>query len=267
MADLHGLTANSNLTFSRSLGAGGYGSGIGVPVDMWNIPSMYGRQPFDINWIYNLSMYYRPKMFKSSGGVLRQLTGGWGFAPLFTAQSGAPLGVTSSSNCQSFGQANCSYLGGTEQAIAIGPVNGGNEAHYGVSSNGVAGQNGNASRGGSGLNMFADPSAVFSNFRRDILGVDTRVGGAGPLRGFPTWNLDFAVMKDIKIRESIGATLSFQFVNVLNHFQPANPSLSIDNPGSFGVVTTQANAPRQIEFGLKLFWFARPLLDTVPPPR
>ncbi len=254
MTDLHGLTATSNLTFSRSLGTGGYGSGIGVPVDMWNISAMYGRQPFDINWLYNLSMYYRPTVFKSYRGVLGRLTDGWGFAPLFTAQSGAPLGVGSSSNCQSFGQANCSYLGGTEQAVAIGPVTGGNAAHYGVVSTGVAGQNGNPSRGGSGMNMFADPSAVYSNFRRVILGVDTRNGGAGPLRGFPTWNLDLAVMKDIRIREGIGATLSFQFVNVLNHFQPANPSLSIDNPGNFGVITSQANAPRQMEFGLRIFF-------------
>ena len=160
----------------------------------------------------------------------------------------------SSSNCQSFGQANCGYLGGTEQAVAIGPVTGGNAAHYNVVSTGVAGQNGNPSRGGSGMNLFEDPSAVFSNFRRMTLGVDTRNGGAGPLRGFPTWNLDLAVMKDIKIRESIGMTLSFQFVNVLNHFQPANPGLSIDNPGSFGVITGQANAPRQMEFGLRLFF-------------
>ncbi len=254
MNDLHGLTATSNLTFSRALGTGGYGSGIGVPMDMWNIPGMYGRQPFDINWVYNLSMYYRPAFFKSQRGLLRHLVGEWGFAPLFTAQSGAPLGVGSSSNCQSFGQANCGYLGGTEQAVAIGPVTGGNAAHYNVVSTGVAGQNGNPSRGGSGMNLFEDPSAVFSNFRRMTLGVDTRNGGAGPLRGFPTWNLDLAVMKDIKVRESIGMTLSFQFVNVLNHFQPANPGLSIDNPGSFGVITSQANAPRQMEFGLRLFF-------------
>jgi hypothetical protein len=40
----------------------------------------------------------------------------------------------------------------------------------------------------------------------------------------------------------------------LNHFQPANPSLNIDSPGSFGVVTGQANTPRQMEFGLRLFF-------------
>ena len=60
--------------------------------------------------------------------------------------------------------------------------------------------------------------------------------------------------KDIRIREGIGATLSFQFINVLNHYQPANPSLNLDSPGSFGVITGQAGTPRQMEFGLRLFF-------------
>ncbi len=63
-----------------------------------------------------------------------------------------------------------------------------------------------------------------------------------------------SINKDIHIREGMGATLSFQFVNVLNHFQPANPSLNIDSPASFGVVTGQSNTPRQMEFGLRIFF-------------
>ena len=43
-----------------------------------------------------------------------------------------------------------------------------------------------------------------------------------------------------------------EFANVLNHFQPGTPSLNLDSPQSFGHITTQANTPRQIEFGLKL---------------
>src|SRR5262249_15624735 len=77
MNDFHGVSASSNLTFSRSLGTGGFGSGIGVPMDLWNVAGNYGRQPFDINWIYNLSMYYSPKMFRTQRGALRHVLGGW----------------------------------------------------------------------------------------------------------------------------------------------------------------------------------------------
>src|SRR3982751_857514 len=200
-------------------------------------------------------MSYRPPIYKSQRGWVGKFAGGWIFAPLFTAQSGAPLSVLSNTSCQSYGEMNCSYFSQYyEQAVPITPYTGGNSAHYNVVSTGAAGQNGNPDRGGTGLNLFADPSAAYSGFRRIILGVDSRSGGGGPLRGFPTWNLDMAVMKDIRIKESIGATLSFQFVNILNHFQPANPGLNIDSPAAFGVITSQANSPRQIELGLRIFF-------------
>jgi hypothetical protein len=167
--------------------------------------------------------------------------GGWALAPLFTASSGVPIKVTSNSSTG-------------ENAVALAPYTGGGSAHYNVVSTGVAGFAGNASTGGSGINLFGDPGAVYSGFRRWVFGVDGQSGGAGPIRGFPTWNLDLSVTKDVRFRERIGATLSFQFVNVLNHFQPANPGLNIDSPASFGVVTGQSNNPRQMEFGLRIFF-------------
>jgi len=55
----------------------------------------------------------------------------------------------------------------------------------------------------------------------------------------------------------MGLTFTAQFSNIMNHFQPGSTSpassfLSIDNPTTFGVINTQANTPRQIEFGLRL---------------
>jgi hypothetical protein len=62
------------------------------------------------------------------------------------------------------------------------------------------------------------------------------------------------VSKDFRIplREGMGLTFNAQFLNMLNHFQPGTPSLNIDSPTTFGVITTQANTPRQMEFGLRL---------------
>ena len=45
-----------------------------------------------------------------------------------------------------------------------------------------------------------------------------------------------------------------QLTNVLNHFQPVNPALNIDSPGNFGVINGQSNTPRQMEFGIRLFF-------------
>jgi hypothetical protein len=84
------------------------------------------------------------------------------------------------------------------------------------------------------------------------LGQDVNQSGAGIIRGLPTWNLDVALHKQIRIRENFGAMLMFQFTNVFNHFQALNPGLNIDSPQTWGVITTQANTPRQTEFGLRL---------------
>src|SRR5581483_3017413 len=162
--DWHGITATSNLTFSRSLGTGGF-TQAGVPsiLDNWNMQAMYGPQPFDMKWVYNILMLYRPSVFKAQHGMLRHLLDGWSLAPLFTAQSGAPLPVIISggtgTGCQSFGEMDCTSVGtgNHENAVALAPYTGGNSAHYNVVSNGVAGTAGNPSNGGSGINMFADP--------------------------------------------------------------------------------------------------------------
>ncbi len=236
-------------------------------LDPFNLNSMYGPQPFDVPLVYNLSIVYQPKLFPDRK-LLRSLLGGWSFAPLFTAQSGVPLEVNinggGTSDCQSFGESNCSSDSTTENAVLLSPYKGGSSAHTNVvGTNGVA-TSGNASSGGSGLNIFANPAAVYSQFGRLVLGLNGSGGGAGVLRNLPTWNLDMQVSKEfiLPFREGMGLTFNAQFSNLLNHFQPAftagstvNGSttyLNIDSPQNFGVLTQQGNTPRQIEFGLRL---------------
>ena len=119
------------------------------------------------------------------------------------------------------------------------------------------------------IHIFGDPAATYALFRPPILGVDTTGGGAGVLRGFPSWSLDGTLSKEIRASERFGATLIIQVTNVLNHFQPENPTLNINSPQTWGVVTDQSTVgslsgiggtargvptinPRQMEFGLRL---------------
>jgi hypothetical protein len=62
------------------------------------------------------------------------------------------------------------------------------------------------------------------------------------------------VSKQIKVREQVSFSLMFQFTNILNHFQPANPTVSIDSLASFGVVTNNTTnpGPRKIQFGMRI---------------
>jgi hypothetical protein len=164
--------------------------------------------------------------------LVTRVRGGWTIAPLFTAQSGQPLeisvGTGSNINAQAFGEVygnNNSAL--YENAVAIAPFTGGNSAH-----NNVAPCNGAGTSGNSVLNMFASPCTVYNEFRPPVLGIDTNTSGAGVIRNFPTCNLDATLPKDFRASERVGATLTFQFVNLLNHFQPAlstaaTPTLNI----------------------------------------
>jgi len=237
-------------------GASAQSSSSQTVVDPWNLQESYGPQPFDIRFVYNLAILYHLPFYKTQRGLAGRILGGWSIAPLFTAQSGAPLevsiGTGSNADAQSFGEEYGNSNSAYENAVLIAPYTGGNSLHENVVVASGAGANGNASNGGSGLNLFANPNATYADFRRLILGLDTTGGGAGVLRGLPTWNLDATASKDFRINERIGATVIIQVTNTLNHFQASNPSLNIDSPQTWGVITGQANTPRQMEFGLRI---------------
>src|SRR5437867_11419140 len=103
------------------------------------------------------------------------------------------------------------------------------------------------------FNLFADSASVYAKFRRCILGIETSCGAVGNLRGLNRWNMDATLAKDIKFTERVGATFTVQFTNVLNHFQPSDPSsLSLTSASSFGRITGAVYAARQMELGLRI---------------
>ncbi|HLK66979.1 MAG TPA: carboxypeptidase regulatory-like domain-containing protein [Bryobacteraceae bacterium] len=263
----HGLTAISNFTFGRSLGTSQLAqyNSASTPLSIYDLQASYGPQNFDIKFLYNLSMYYQPPWYRNQRGVLGHILGGWTFSPLFTAQSGSGTGVGysegSGNGTQAFGEVSTgSGTGSTsEAATGFSKYTGTTSVKYNIY--GDTGTNvwqgtqsvGTKTSGTYGLNMFSDPGQVYGEFRPCVLGFDTSCGGYYSLRGLPTWNLDLAVVKDIGVyKERVGTTLFFQFTNVLNHFQPSGPSLSLTSPTTFGQITGQANTPRNMEFGLRI---------------
>jgi hypothetical protein len=243
-SDWHGITATSNLTFSRSLGNGGTTQNGITSTDTFNRDVDYRPLTQDIPWVYNAYAFYALPYYRTQKSVAARVFGGWSLAPLFRAQSGQPLCV--GTGAESMG----GWAGGC--AVGLSQYTSGNTAYKNLETPGNAGRDGNPSRGGSGINMFDNPQAVYEQFRPMVLGLDGRFGGM--LRGFPRWNLDMAVKKTILFKEGIGATLSFEFLNLFNHFAPADPALNYFAPTSFGVVTGQATEPRRINLGLRIFF-------------
>jgi hypothetical protein len=263
--DWHGITARSNFTYGKALGDGSVvqaSSSITVPNPYnSNTFGTYGTQPFDVKYTYSLLVLAQDPWFKSQQGVLGRVAGGWTLSPLFTARTGLPLRVLDNNNeSQAFGEGvnDGSYTGQYENAVLSQAFTGGNSLNYNLQKvTGTANPSSVATSGTTALNLFANPVATFNQFRQPILGLDTNSGGDGPIRGFGFWNLDLTLSKNVRIAERINGTIIIQMVNVLNHFVPADPGVSLASPTSFGVVTNQYTQPngtqaRWMEFGLRL---------------
>jgi hypothetical protein len=261
-----GLTVNTNFTWSRSMGTQFYAqanNGInpnnGYDFKNWG---SYGPQPYDIRFVYNLQALYQLPFYKGQHGFVGRALGGWAVAPFFYIRSGYPLFVYTDGNCsdESFGQGNCSSGNLPTNAVLLSKYTGGASRHTGVTGS----VNGTPLNGS--MNLFADPQAVYNQFRPFILGVDgPNGGGGGPLRGLSQWNLDLTVSKEIKFTERFAARFIATFSNLTNHPQLHDPYLDLQDPGNFGVISgspfglaTQSGSngggasPRQIEFGLRI---------------
>ena len=65
--------------------------------------------------------------------------------------------------------------------------------------------------------------------------------------------------KNFRVTERVSTEAQIIFTNVLNHFQPADPSfagdnIDLQNPANFGNIPGQSNAPRSMEFGLRVIF-------------
>lgn len=256
MRNWHGVTMQHNFTWSKSLGTGAVvqASSEYTPNDPFNLGAMYGEQNWDRRLVYNTFIVAQEPWFKNESGLLGRVAGGWQFAPIFTAGSGAPVYCNTLTDGQSWGAGDATNYFDNEQCVFTSPYNAGHSAHYGVAggTDNYGNSVGTATAGGipsQQINMFSNPTSVWQQVRAPILGIDTKNPGQGPFMGLPYWNVDAELKKDIRIAET--ATFEFTFIttNLFNHNVFLNPSLSLSSPGSWGVLNTQGNNNRQMEFG------------------
>jgi len=252
----HGLMFNTNLTWSKTLSTVGINQEYtqANPSVPFNLRYDYGPAPFDTRFVLNvLGTYDLPfgkgRRFATSNAILDRVIGGWSFSPIFTANSGLVM-ETYTGSCDEFGQGNTPFCSGVALTRPASTYS--TSPHYNVAgSNGIGTQ-------GYGVNLFANPEAVYNSLEPIVLGINGRANDLGPLYGQHRWNLDFTISKTTRITERIGTIFYAQFFNALNHMEFQDPgqygSAGIDllNPGAFGVLNAQYNKPRQMEFGLRV---------------
>lgn len=253
----HGLTFTANYTYSKTLdndqlnqNNAGYYQNSFFPGAEYG-PSVYDRRSvFNGYYVYDLPTGKGHRF--STGNWLDRVIGGWYTSGIVSAWTGLPLVVAESSQV---------WGGGTQVGTNTGaiPLNG--VPSSGLNGN-VAASNGVATAGtgstGTGLNLFSNPAAAFADFRPVLLSEDQSSGRSNPLRGLPLWNMDMTFGKTTKITERLTTRFSADFFNVFNHPNFANPTLNLQNMGTFGVISTtftppnRTNSARWIELGLRV---------------
>ena len=257
----HGLTMKTNFTMSKALGTGNVvqASSSYATVDPWNLHNNYGPQYYDEKYNFNLFFNYTPPYYQDQKGILGHLLGGWSFSPLFVYGSGFPVQAqTGSFDCGSFGECNPAYIFSYENMVPSPgiPLNSGRHQ--------VAQASFTCGSAGPGQNAFSNPDAscpigggIFGDpIRNPILGLDGQVGSGGVFRGLGFWNLDLGITKKIHLTERVSTSLYFDFTNVLNHMQPADPCFTPWDTTTWGVLgcggNVQANTPRRLQLGISI---------------
>jgi hypothetical protein len=242
-----GLNFDVTYTWSKSLDQlGAIQNSANIAPNSFDQMVEYGPSVFDITHLFNtVGLYELP--FKSQKPVLKQLMNGWQISGIVTARSGDPLTVVQGS--QVWG--GSLFLGFSSGAIpTVNPGTFSNSAISGVKGSNNIGTNSDPANRGTGLNMFANPENVFNSFRRVEISRDGRAGRANPLRGMPRWNADFSIGKRTQIVSGdhpVTFRFSFDFFNIFNKVDFNNPSLDLNNPRGFGVITSQFTPPNRID--------------------
>lgn len=240
-----GLTVSASYTLSRALDQGGRRqNSIGAQSSGFDPDIDWGPADFDRTHVLNVTGVY-DLPFRQTG-PLGVLAGGWYVAGIFSASSGVPLDV-----CQRAGV----FGGGLAFTGCVGAIPTGDrptaDVNTGVTGSGGVGTTGNPATGGTGINLFEDPEAVYDSYRRVLISQDPRAGRA-TVRGLPRWNLDLSIGKRTQIARQVHGVFTAEIINVFNSLQYGNPSLNLASPASFGVITSQANTPRQIQLGFRI---------------
>lgn len=227
-----GLTLNGSYTFSKliDLATGGFAGEALSNAGFQNNNNLRADRSLSaldaphrlvVNGLYALPFgagrKFNPK------GPAGTIVNGWEVSAIYTYQSGGPLAFSSANNT-TFAQ------GGGQRPNLIGnPVLSDGERTILRWFNTAA---------------FAAPSAyTFGSTPRSL----------GSVRSDGLSGIDFSVVKNTKLYESLGLQFRAEFFNLTNTVRFAPPNTAFGSP-AFGQVSAQSNQPRVVQFALKLIY-------------
>jgi outer membrane receptor protein involved in Fe transport len=230
----HGLAYLISYTWSKSLDlgcTGWYGVEGCSTQNPYNLQADKGPsatdlpQIFSAAWVYVLPFGKGSKM-SSGNSVVDAVIGGWNLNGILSFSSGTPFDVGSGKDIAQTGNFNYGNGYGYERANVVGSL-------YPSSKSPSEWIN---------IAAFKTPNlGTFGDLGRDSLRSD--------------WNknLDLSLFRQFPITERFRLEFRFEMFNATNTPVWAVPVSSLENQ-NFGKVIQTANVPRQLQFGLKLYF-------------
>ena len=244
----NGLTLLVSYAWSKTLTDGGsifsvYSSQHGSS-DAWNSRTQKAYSFNDIPNLLSIAYVYdlpvgRGRKFLNHGGVADQIIGGWKISGIQSYQGGLPQNVV--------GPSNLAYL------ESVGYASEHPDEVPGVPMASAADRSGHF-----------DP-AVDSQFNSAAFAIPcsfcfgTLTPIEGRVRTFPYYDEDFSLIKEWSLHESWKLDFRADCINAPNRVQfgsAAGSGINYQGFGSpgFGMVNSQGNYPRVVQFGLRLKW-------------
>ena len=230
----HGLTYLVSYTWSKSLdlGCSGWYGVEGCSIqNPYNLQADKGPaatdlpQIFSAAWVYTLP-FGKGGRLSSSSSVVNALIGGWNLNGVLSLNSGTAFDVGSGKDIAETGNYNYGNGYGYERANLVG-------SQY-------PGSKGPAEW----INV--------ASFQTPALGTFGNLG-RNSLRSDWNKNLDLSLFRQFPFTERFRLEFRFEMFNATNTPVWAIPVSSLEAP-NFGAVTHTANVPRQLQFGLKLYF-------------
>jgi hypothetical protein len=231
-------------------------TGVGQPQD-WNnlkgeksLSSQDVSQRLVMSYVYDLPFGHGQRYMSDASGVTGKIVSGWGIDGVTTFQKGFPLPLT-------YGASTPLSSAGFSQNFALRPnvVPG--------CSKGITQTPSSAGFLWFNPNCFAPPGGSLAASAWDF-GDESRVDAT--LRGAGINNWDFALFKTTNFgpENKLGLQFRTEFFNTFNRVQFGPPNTSCcnntslavpaTNNTSFGIVNSQLNSPRLIQFALKFLF-------------
>jgi Carboxypeptidase regulatory-like domain/TonB dependent receptor len=247
----HGLQFQANYTWAKDMtnadavwSSGGASGGISQNnpqcIRCERAPASYSvAQRFVANFEYDLPF----ANWSHFASVPQRLTKGWMILGIYTAQTGFPFTVVSPYGTVQYGYDFFNGVGARPfflQQATLAPNVGGSPQFF---SDAVINNPGA---------FFGTPTTTSPVNGQTVL---TSPGNLGrnTFTGPSWWDLDFSVVKDTNLTESMRMQFRAEFFNIFNHPTFATPGGTL-GAGNFGISTSTAIPERQIQFALRFMF-------------